>query len=274
MTSPTLLAFSNELAAAIAQVSPSLLGLQTKRPKASGVYWRSNVVVTTVDAVHRRDDVELITANGTVSAQVRGRDAGTDIAVLQTEVLDLPTAELTDADGLQPGHLSLALGRSGDGCVRASLGILSSVGDPWQSWTGGYIDRFIRPDIAPFPSFAGGALLDIQGRVLGINTTYSRGRFPVTIPAKTVDRVVNQLLQQGRIAQAYLGIVPQPTKLMDNIKQSLNLTQGSGILIASLEEGGAADAAGVMVGDILFTLNGEAIASQSQLQSQLNPDLI
>jgi S1-C subfamily serine protease len=270
----TLSDFSDELANAIAQVAPVIVTLPSGRFSISGVHWRSGIVVTTVDALRCRGEMTLMTSDGkALSATVVGSDPGTDIAVLRVDAPDLPIAELGDLETLRVGHLVLALGRSDDG-VRASCGILASLGGEWRSWTGGRIDRLIRPDIRPFPGFSGSPLFNTQGRVLGINTTHSRGRFAITIPIATVNRVVDQLLQRGRIARGYLGIGLQPVELTTQLKQSLNLAQEVGVLIVSVEADSPADRAGVMIGDILLTLGGELIANMQALRSQLRSEQI
>ncbi len=109
MTFPTISAFSGELATAIAQASPAVVGLQSGRHSASGLYWQPGVVITTVDAVRRRDQVELITETGTATAKVQGKDPGTDIAVLRVDQLNLPAVELGDLSLLKAGHLAIAL---------------------------------------------------------------------------------------------------------------------------------------------------------------------
>ncbi|MBD1997708.1 trypsin-like peptidase domain-containing protein [Leptolyngbya sp. FACHB-541] len=270
----TLSDFSDELANAIAQAAPMIVTLPSGRFAISGVHWRSGLVVTTVDAVRCKRDMTLMTPEGALSATVVGTDPGTDLAVLRVDAPDLPTAELGDLDTLRVGHLVLALGRSDDGNIRASCGILASLGGEWQSWTGGRIDRLIRPDIRPFPGFSGSPLLDTRGRVLGINTTHSRGRFAITIPITTVNRVVDQLVQHGRITQGYLGVGLQPVELTTQLKQSLNLTQEVGVLIVSVEADSPADRAGVLIGDILLTLGGEAIANVQALRSQLRSEQV
>jgi S1-C subfamily serine protease len=271
----TLSDFSDELANAIAQVAPVIVTLPSGRFSISGVHWRSGIVVTTVDALRCKGEISLMTPEGeALSATVVGSDPGTDIAVLRVDAPELPTAELGDLNTLRVGHLVLALGRSDDGNVRASCGILASLGGEWQSWTGGRIERLIRPDIRPFPGFSGSSLLDTQGRVLGINTTHSRGRFAITIPITTVNRVVDQLLQRGRITRGYLGVGLQPVELTAQLKQSLNLNQEVGVLIVSVEADGPADRAGVLIGDILLTLGGEAIANVQALRSQLRSEQI
>lgn len=269
----TLSDFSEELANAIAQAATAIVALPSGRFAISGVHWRSGIVVTTIDAVRCREELELLLPNGeALPARVVGADSGTDIAVLRVEAPNLPTIEPGDLDPLRIGHWVLAVGRSDDGTIRASSGILASLGGPWQSWTGGHIDRLIRPDIRPFPGFAGSPLLDTQGHVLGINTTHSRGRFAITIPATTVNRVVDQLLQGGRVKRGYLGVGLQPVELPAQLKQSLNLAQEAGILIISVETDSPAERAGLLIGDILLTLDAVAIASPQALRSQLRPD--
>lgn len=274
-TTMTLSTFSDELAQILAQAAPWVMALPSSRFPMSGVHWRSGIVVATIDAVQCRGDLELLTSSGeTVSASVVGADPGTDIAVLRVEAPNLPTAETGDLEALQVGHLVCALGRLEDGNVRASVGIVSSLGGEWQSWTGGNIDRLLRPDIKPFPGFAGSPLLDTQGRVLGINTTHSRGRFAITIPTTTVNRVVDQILQGGSVKRGYLGVGLQPVELPAQLKQSLNLNQDIGGLIVNVEAGSAADLGGILIGDILLTLGGVAMTSVQALRSQLRSDRV
>jgi S1-C subfamily serine protease len=271
----TLSAFSDELAEAIAYAASMIVTLPARRFTISGIHWRSGIVVTTVDAVRCRGEMALLTPDGeALSASIVGTDPGTDIAVLRVDAPDLPTAQLGDLDTLRVGHLVLAIGRSDDGNIQASSGILASLGGEWQSWTGGRIDRLMRPDIRPFPGFSGSPLLDTQGRVLGINTTHSRGRFAITIPITTINRVVDQLLEQGRVTRGYLGVGLQPVELTAQLKQSLNLSQEVGVLIVSVEADSPADRAGMLIGDILLTLGGEAIASMQALRSQLRSEQV
>jgi len=271
----TLSSFSNEIADVIAQTAPAIVALPAGRYSISGVHWRSGIVVTTIDAVRCKEEMVLMTSNGeALPATVVGADSGTDIAVLRIDAPDLPTLESGDLDTLRVGHLVLALGRQEDGELWASSGILASLGGAWQSWTGGQIDRLIRPDIRPFPSFSGSPLLDTAGRVLGINTTHSRGRFAITIPVTTVNRVVDQLLQGGRVARGYLGVGLQPVDLPASLRGSLNLGQAVGVLIVSVEADSPADRAGVLVGDILLTLSGEEITNVRALRSQLGSERV
>lgn len=271
----TLSTFSDELADAISRSASTIVALPSGRLTLSGVYWRPGIVVTTVDVGRCRGEITVMTPDGeALPASLVGADPGTDIAVLRVDATDRPIPELANLDALRLGHLVLALGRSDDGNARAHCGILASLGGAWQSWTGGHIDRLIRPDILPFPGFAGSLLLDTQGRALGINTTHSRGRFALTIPTTTVDRVVDQMLQGGRVTRGYLGVGLQPVELNSQLKQSLNLSQDIGGLIVSVETDSPAERGGVLIGDILLTLEGEAISSVQALRSQLRPQRV
>jgi S1-C subfamily serine protease len=99
---------------------------------------------------------------------------------------------------------------------------------------------------------------------LGINTTHSRGREAITIPATTVERVVDQMLQGGRVTRGYLGVGLQPIEFNPQLKQSLNLGQDIGVLIVSVETDSPAERGGVLIGDILlipFVQNHATVAS-------------
>ena len=105
--------------------------------------------------------------------------------------------------------------------------------------------------------------------MLGINTTYSRGRFAVTIPTTTVNRVVEQILRAGKVTQGYLGVGLQLVELPASLQQLLDLSQPVGVLIVSVESDSPADRAGMFGGDILLTLGNESITNVRALRSQL-----
>jgi serine protease Do len=210
-----------------------------------------------------------------VPATLAGRDPGTDLAVLRFEGGEESGGgvvyETGDVAALRAGQLVLAAGRAHPAHgVTASFGILGAVGGPWRTWRGGEIDRLLRPDVSIFVGFSGGALLDTEGRIIGINTTGLARGAGLTIPAATVNRVVETLLQHGRVARPYLGVgmlhrVPLPEKL----REKFNLPQASGFMLLSVEAGAPADKAGLIIGDILLTLDGAAVADADDAQAVL-----
>ena len=122
-----------------------------------------------------------------------------DLAVLRVEQTEVSAANTADEASLKAGHLVLALGRRGENGISASFGVISAIGGAWRTWRGGQVDRFIRPDISIYPGFSGGALVDVEGRIVGQTLGLTRGA-GVTIPAVTVSRVTDELLSRGMCA--------------------------------------------------------------------------
>ncbi|WP_448604994.1 S1C family serine protease [Thermoleptolyngbya sp.] len=124
-----------------------------------------------------------------------------------------------------------------------------------------------------YPGFSGGPLVDIQGRILGMNTSGPR-HLALTLPTATVSRVVEQLARRGRISRGYLGVGLQPVRLPAVLAQMLHLPQTAGVIVLSLEAGGPADAAGVLIGDVLVSLGGVPVGEIADVYAQLGPEQI
>lgn len=270
-----MLALSNDLAAAVERAGSAVVAVNGRqRIPSSGVYWRSGVVVTADHAVRRDDEITVTLPDSrTVPATLAGRDSSTDLAVLKLPGVELPAAEIGDASLLKVGHLVLAVGRSGESGLSASMGVISALGGAWRSWYGGQIDQFVRLDLTLYPGFSGGPLVDAQGRIVGINTSGPR-RMVLAIPASTVNRVVDQLLEKGRIARGYLGLGMQPVRLPDNLKRTLSLPSVGGVIVVNVETNGPADQAGVLIGDVLVALDGTPVSDTGDVLAMLSSDRV
>jgi S1-C subfamily serine protease len=171
------------------------------------------VIVTANHTVKRDEEISIGLPDGrTIPALLAGRDASTDLAALKLPEGECPTVERGDAGSQRVGHVVLAVARPGERSLSASWGVISALGGPWRTWYGGQVDQFIRVDLTLYAGFSGGPLVDAHGRVMGINTSGPRG-LVLTIPSSTVDRVVGQLLEKGRIMHGYLGVGMQPVRL-------------------------------------------------------------
>ena len=149
------------------------------------------------------------------------------------------------------GALTLSIGRP-RGEVAASLGLLSARGGAWRTRTGPSIDGFLRTDAIMFPGFSGGPLVDTEGALLGLNTSlYARGG-GFAIPTQALSPIVDSLLTHGRLRRAFLGIASQPTAL--HAAQAEHAEQEGGLLVVGLDPDGPAQAAGLLVGDIIIRL--------------------
>src|SRR5260370_4087979 len=222
----SLLAFSQSLAKAVERVSKAVVAVDARpRVATSGIVWRDGVIVSTNHTVQRDEEITVQLGDGRrLTANLVGRDPRTDLAVLRVEAdqaLGIEPITSTTHNELEVGNLTLAVGRIHERNVTASFGIISLLGDKWRTWRGGEIDRLIRPDVSIFIGFSGGALIDVEGGVIGINTTGLARGAGLTIPASTVNHVVDTLLEHGRIPRPYLGVTSRPLTLPPELRRKL-----------------------------------------------------
>ena len=270
-TDPSALAaLSQDLAAAVASSGASVVYVDAHpRRDASGIAWDAHHIVTVDHAIEREDDIELLLADGgKARATLVGRDASTDVAVLRTDATFVP-ARRADPASLAVGNLVLAVSRDEDGAPGASFGIVSSLDGPWQTWRGGEIDRFIRPDVNVYPSFSGGPLVDVAGAVIGMNTWGLSRRMALTLPVPTLDRIVSQLQSGGRVKRGYLGVALQAVRLPDALRAAHGLAQRGGAIVIDVAAEGPADRAGLTIGDVVLALGGSQVEDSDDVQRAL-----
>ena len=262
--SSTLAALSDELAGAVERAAPFVVAVNGRaRIPSSGVLWRPGVVVTAEHSIKRDEDLSVVLPDGRKApASLAGRDPGTDLAVLRVDGAE--SAGLDPATGVKTGNLVLAVGRSPEVGLSATMGVISALGGPWSTWRGGRVDQYIRLDVSLYPGSSGGAVVDTAGRIVGIATSALSRTAGVAIPAATVERVAGELLSKGRIARGYLGVGLQPVQLK---------TSG-GLIVLTAEPDGPADRAGVLVGDVLVALDGKPVEDVRDLQSALGSDSV
>ncbi|MFB2976040.1 S1C family serine protease [Microseira sp. BLCC-F43] len=274
--SNAIVTLSNNLADAVERAGGAVVGINARqRMTSSGVHWRSGFIVTADHTIRRDDEITVILPdNRTVTATLAGRDTSTDLAVLKLEEIDFPTAAIGDVDSLKVGNIVLALGRSSDRSLTASWGVVSAKGGAWRTWRGGQIDQLLLPDLTLYPGMDGGPLVDSSGCVVGINTAGLSRRSDVTIPVSTVNRVVNQLLEAGHIKRGYLGVGMQPVRLPDVLIKQLNLSSGGGAIAVNIEPNGPADKAGMLLGDVIVSLDDNPINDTYDVLAMLGSDSV
>ncbi len=260
-----LSALSDGMADAVERVGTSVVQVNGRRRRsASGVVYAPELVLTASHALEREEDLSVGTHDGrTLPARFVGRDPSTNLAVLRVEGLDIEAA--TPAKGpARIGQLALAVGRPSHGEEpRASLGVVSAVGGPLRTWRGPRLERYIQTDATPYPGFSGGPLIDAWGNVLGIMMTGLARGAALAIPAEVAWRVARTLESRGSIKRGYLGILSQPVRLPD--AQSTGLTQRGGLLVVGVEDGSPAGRGGLLVGDILATVDGQPVEDTDDL---------
>ncbi|HTS67104.1 MAG TPA: S1C family serine protease [Candidatus Acidoferrales bacterium] len=259
--STQLAALSDELAAAVKQAERHVVAVHARpRFSSSGVFWKPGVIVTAEHTIRREEEITVTLAGGnTVPATLAGADSGTDIAVLKVEAPGGPGGP-PHTDAPAPGTLALAIGRSEDSGVNASLGIISACSGEWRTWRGGQLDRYVRLDLNVFPTSDGGAVINTAGELIGVATTALSRIAGLAIPVSTIERIADQILTRGHVSRGYLGVGLQPVELPDHHK---------GLIVLSLESSGPAAKGGLLVGDILVALGGRAVAETEELQGTL-----
>ncbi len=275
-TETPLTGFSDGIATLVAGVSPSVVAVQARRSfYSSGVLWKDGVVVSSAHTIRREEDIGLTLADGiTAKGKLVGKDPGTDLAVLSFEPATGPAVDNAGNDGVRIGDVALIVGRSPNSGPNASFGIVSAVSGPWRTWRGGQLDRYIRLDATLFAGSSGGAVLDQNGRVLGIATNALSRVAGLAVPASTVNRVVDVILKKGSVPTAYLGVGLHPVPVPESLQQKLSITNTQGLMILAVDSGGPAESAGILIGDIVIAVEGTAIDDIDHVQSILSPDRI
>ena len=270
----TLAALSDGMADAVENAAASVVRVNGRRRRSgSGVVLGQNKVLTASHVLEREEDLSVETADGrTLPARFAGRDHATDLAVLDVDGLDVEPASPAEGNA-RVGQISLAVGSHsrGEG-PRATLGVVSAVGGPVRTRRGPRLERYIQTDATPYPGFSGGPLIDARGKVLGIMVSgWGRGA-AFAIPADIAWRTAGTLSERGSVKRGYLGILSQPVRLPDG--ERLGLTQRGGLLVVGVEDGSPAGRGGLIVGDILATLDGQPVEDTDDLLVLLAGDRV
>jgi S1-C subfamily serine protease len=266
-------AFSNQLADAVEKISGALVQVNGRsRQSASGIVFGNELVLTADHVLEREEDLTIQTPDKrTLPAQFVGRDIATDLAVLRVPGLNIQPA-LAAGQPARVGQLILAVGRPGSDGPMASIGIVSSIGGPLRTRQGVTLEKFIQTDAIPYPGFSGGPLIDPQGTVVGVMTTGLVSSVALGIPVEHAWRTANTLAQQGYIKRGYLGISSQPVQLAPEQRGGHN--QERGLMIVRVEDNSPAHQGGILLGDILLTIDGQSVTAAEDFQSILGGERV
>lgn len=265
---------SSGMAAVVKAAGPAIVRVEgRRRSAASGIVWSADGLIVTANHVVRRDDnLAVGLADGqTAAAALVGCDPTTDLALLKIEASGLTGIEHATEDDMSVGHLVLALGRPGR-TVQATLGVVSALGDRWQTGMGGQIDRYLQTDVVMYPGFSGGPLVGASARLLGLNTSGFGQGVSLAIPVTTLARVAGALQSHGRVKRGYLGVSTQRVRLPEAAAEELG--RRSGLLVVAVESGSPAADGGLVLGDTIVSIGGNPVATHEDLLAALAGDAI
>ena len=272
----SLTEISDQLAEAVSTAAASIVAVHARpRLASTGVHWRDGVIVTTDATVKRTDDISVTLPDGQrVTATLIGRDPGTDLAALRIQAGLLPVAPRAAAADLRPGHLVLALARTGNDGPQATFGVVSSVGDAWRTWRGGTLDRRVQSDVELLPGFGGGPLVTAHGAVAGINSGGMSKPLCVTIPDTTIDRILDSIVNRGYVARGWLGASMQTVRFSDAATAKLGFDGHGGLVVLDVEHDSPAAHGGVMIGDVLVRIDEMRITKHDDVMTFLGSDRV
>jgi len=240
------------------------------RASGSGVIVDGNGYILTNNHVieNAQDIVVRLSDARKFTAKLVGSDPKTDLAVLKVEAATpLPVAELGDSDALRVGQWAIAIGNPFGLDRTVTVGIISATARTRVGVT--TYENFIQTDASINPGNSGGPLLNLDGRVIGVNTAIvaSGQGIGFSIPINMAREVMRQLITSGRVVRGWLGVVIQD--LNDQLAASFGAREKEGVLVADVMRGGPAESGGLRVGDIIVEFDGTRITEVPDLQRRV-----
>lgn len=252
------------------EVSP-----QVTVSSGSGVIYSQNgFIVTNNHVIEDADQIEVIHNKRSYKAEVIGTDPSTDLAVLKVESGNLPNITLGSSRDLKVGEWVLAVGNPFNLTSTVTAGIVSAKGREINILKTNFpIESFIQTDAAINPGNSGGALVDREGKLVGINTailsrTGSYAGYGFAVPVDIVRKVVDDIIEYGEVQKAFFG--GEVTDLTPELADQLKTDDLEGVAISSLQKNGAAENAGIQRGDIILKVNNQTVNTRSDFEEYLS----
>ena len=285
----TLTSLSDAIVSVAEKVSPSVVGVQTGRmfgggAGGSGVIWsRDGYIVTCYHVVKGFREVQISSQElgSVMHADVVGKDPYSDIALLKISNTTakngkaLQPIEIPDSgEDLKAGQIVLALANPFGEQASITKGIITSSRSSVRGWWGRtMMNNVVITDARLNPGYSGGPLVDISGKMIGLNAFYvsSRG---IAIRTSKIKGIVENLKSYGRVRRAYLGITSYPISIPEEVTRQAGMSQDSGLMIVSVEPNSPAKKAGLLIGDVVLSLDGNKVGSLHDIERLLTQELI
>ncbi len=245
-----------------------------QRSAGSGVVIDSKegIVVTNYHVIKNADEIQVSLVDGrSFKAELVGSDPEVDIAVLKIKAKGLVQVTMSDSDQLRVGDFVVAIGNPFGLGQTVTTGIVSALGRTGLGIEG--YENFIQTDASINPGNSGGALVDLRGRLIGINTAIiapAGGNVGIgfAIPVNMAQASINQILEHGEVRRGVLGISIQD--LTQELRDAFDLSEHQqGVLVSLVSKDSAAEDAGMLAGDIITQVDGKAVRSAGQLRNQI-----
>lgn len=261
--------FSDALAERLAAASGIVVAIRTGHRDYSGILWRDSVVVTSEQVLPPGTEFTVVQGGAEMRAQLAGRDPGTNVAVLRLP--RSPGGALPPVESApRAGSLALIVGADTQGAATGRLGMVHAVGPAWHSEARGRIDALLKIDTR-LGGDEGGPVLTMGGKLIGMSTSGPRRR-ALVIPAATIERVLEPLLSEGRVARGWLGVALQRVRVPERMRDSAG--RDAGMMVVGLASGSPAEQAGILPGDIILEVDGKQTGRARGLAAVLTSERI
>lgn len=246
-------AIADDLAALAERLNPVIVQIRQKGGgNGAGVIWRGNGIIVTNHHVVKEDRVDVWTHAGEhFTGIVAARHPDRDLAIVKIAAEGLPSAEIGDSSTIRPGQIAFAIGHPVGYRMSLSLGIVTASPDADPGW--------IRTDATMMPGNSGGPLFDARGQVIGIGTMV-QGALSLAVPSAIVEHFVAG--DHPGNDSGYLGLDGQIVALRSPV-------QATGFVVVGVAEGGPAERAGLIVGDVILAIGGEPVVDEETLPASL-----
>lgn len=283
-------AYSRTVVDVVEKVSAAVVNVEIQRPvvnpfnpyegKGMGsgfIFTPDGYIITNSHVVHDTPSIRVTLSDGRhFPAKLIGDDPDTDTAVIHIDAGNLKSAPLGDSSAIRVGQLVVALGNPYGFQFTVTTGVVSALGRSFRSSTGRLIDGVIQTDAALNPGSSGGPLVNSLGEVIGINTAIILPAQGIcfAIPSNIVCYVAGQLIKNGRIRRAYIGIAGQNVVLHQRIVRYYSLPSDRGVLVIAVEPESPADQAGLGTGDTIISIDHQPVTNIDDLHRMLNEERI
>jgi S1-C subfamily serine protease len=277
LTNPltVLKSLSEATSTLIKKTSESVVSVKSQMSHGTGVVLsKDGYIVTCNHVLSGCNTVKIGVGEKTFNAKIVGADPYNDVALLKAEKGEFIPIEMGDSEKLNVGQYVLALANPFNRYQStATSGMVTSVNGTIRGWRGTAMENIIATDAQLNPGFSGGPLVDVEGRLIGINAAYvwQRG---IAIPINKVKTITDRLMTGKVPLKGYLGIVANTVAIPEEIAETAGLEQETGVMIFSVEPGSPARKAGLAMGDVLVKFNGKPVTEFYDLPRLLTQDVI
>ncbi len=245
------------------------------RPAGSGsgfIFSSDGLIFTNCHVIEGAEKIMVgLLDENEIEATLVGKDPDTDLAILKIYAHGYSVARLGDASLLQIGQFVIAIGNPYGYQHTVTTGVVSALGRTLQTQSGRLVDNVIQTDAALNPGNSGGPMITTEGEVIGVNTAMIQGAqgLSFSVDINTAKEIAKQLLKDGTVFKAYLGLMVQEVNLNPKVRSHYNLPNKKGLFVTKIEADSPASRSQLQEGDLIISFNGKTVTSSHELFKEL-----